>query len=396
MPNIQELTELDGGIADDTLQAAKIEALAQMSGVIAHELNNALVSILGNLQSLGDKTRSWRDAPPQIGRALERARLGAARVSALAGSLQAAAGRQHLNPARLPTAEFISKFSQRLSGWLGDTIQARMTMGEGLWDIEADAAQLEIAMQNLITNAVEAMPSGGTLEIAASNAVIQRTSDRDAAVGPGQYVWLTVSDTGTGMSREAQRRAFEMFYSTKAGAQRLGLGLSQVLSFAKASGGGAKLVSQLGKGTRVELYLPALAAPAIGLEPKTRSDPKGVAILVVEDDDDVREYVVEALQELGHHVVAAHDAEQGLHHIELGKPHFDVLLSDANLPGMDGYELVRRARLRRPSLGVILMSGSLDGDLDSRCPGSRVEFLAKPMTKSALHERISRLMARQE
>ena len=277
---------------------------------------------------------------------------------------------------------------------LGETIELETVSISGLWQVEADPNQLENALLNLAVNAKDAMEQGGTLTIETANARLdEEYSAAHAEVAPGNYVVIAVTDTGHGMSRDTLARVFEPFFTTKEVGKGTGLGLSMVYGFVKQSGGHIKIYSEPNSGTTVKIYLPRLLNAAGDDEKIEKTVDRGGqdhAILVVEDDHDVRAYTVEILRELGYRVLEAHDGAAALRLIEMLDQRFDLLFTDVVMPAMSGRELADEARRIRPSLKVLFTSGYTkdsivhNGRLD---PG--VEIIGKPFTYQALAEKIA-------
>src|SRR5499427_1171908 len=269
----------------------------------------------------------------------------------------------------------------------------------GLWPVEVDAHQLEAALLNLAVNARDAMPNGGKLTIETSNAFLDHDyCSANPEVTPGQYVMIAVSDNGTGMTKNIADRAFEPFFSTKGAGQGTGLGLSQVYGFIKQSKGHIKIYSEVGEGTSVKIYLPRLLQDIDRREEEQQpaqavEGPGHETILVVEDDRDVRAYLVELLRDLNYRVLSAHDAVSALGLIENGEIGIDLLLTDVVLPGMNGRQLAEQAKNRRPDLQVLFTTGYSrnaivhQGRLD---PG--VAMIQKPITQESLAARIRDLL----
>jgi CheY-like chemotaxis protein len=264
----------------------------------------------------------------------------------------------------------------------------------GLWRVEADPNELEAAILNLAVNARDAMPDGGRLTIEAANAHIDEGyALSHAEVVPGQYVGISVSDTGTGMDANTVAQAFEPFFTTKPVGKGTGLGLSQVYGFVKQSGGHVKIYSEVGQGTTVRIYLPRLtgqqdeihAESDIPLPEGTREE----TVLVVEDDDDVRTHSVESLRDLGYRVIEAHDGPSALRLLER-QPRVDLLFTDVVLPsGMTGAQVAAQARALRPNLKVLFTTGYArnaiihHGRLDKG-----VQLITKPFTFADLAAKV--------
>jgi CheY-like chemotaxis protein len=306
---------------------------------------------------------------------------------------------QPLDPKPLDVNKFIAAEVEFLQRSLGETIEVEAVGSAGLWPVEVDAHQLGAALLNLAVNARDAMPNGGKLTIETSNALLdQDYCSANPEVIPGQYVMIAVSDNGTGMTKEVADRAFEPFFSTKGAGQGTGLGLSQVYGFIKQSKGHIKLYSEVGEGTTVKIYLPRLLQEIDRRDEEEQAaevveGPGHETILLVEDDRDVRAYLVEVLRDLNYRVLSAHDAVSALGLIKEGDIRIDLLLTDVVLPGMNGRQLAEQAKNRRPGLKVLFTTGYSrnaivhQGRLD---PG--VAMIQKPITQEGLAARIRDLL----
>ncbi|HTV95248.1 MAG TPA: ATP-binding protein [Steroidobacteraceae bacterium] len=370
-------------------QSQKIEAIGQLTGGVAHDFNNLLQVIIGNLESL---RRNLPTEAPRASRAVESAMSAARRGAALTQRLLAFSRRQPLNPKPIDVNALISGMSDLLHRTLGEPTEVVTVRCAALWRVEADPIELEAAILNLALNARDAMPEGGRLTLETANVEIDQSGSH-ADVTAGQYVSLSVSDTGVGMEEKTLAQAFEPFFTTKPVGRGTGLGLSQVYGFVKQSGGHVKIHSQLGRGTAVRIYLPRLVRED---EPATLADPAPAqagapseTILVTEDDDDVREYSVEVLRELGYRVIEAHDGPSALRLLER-QPKVDLLFTDVVLPGgMTGAQLAAQARGARPGLKVLFTTGYArnaivhHGRLDKG-----VQLIAKPFTVVDLGARV--------
>ena len=382
------------------LQWQKMEAVGQLSGGVAHDFNNLLTIVIGNLETAQRQVGAVSGGvASRLKRALDNAMRGAQRAAILTQRLLAFSRQQPLDPKPLDVNKFIAAEVEFLQRSLGETIEVEAVGSAGLWPVEVDAHQLEAALLNLAVNARDAMPDGGKLTIETSNAFLdQDYCSANPEVLPGQYVMIAVSDNGTGMAKTIADRAFEPFFSTKGAGHGTGLGLSQVYGFIKQSRGHIKIYSEVGEGTSVKIYLPRL------LEEIDRSDeerqaadavegPGHETVLVVEDDRDVRAYLVELLRDLNYRVLSAHDAISALGLIETSDIRIDLLLTDVVLPGMNGRQLAEQAKNRRPNLKVLFTTGYSrnaivhQGRLD---PG--VAMIQKPLTQEDLAARIRDLL----
>jgi two-component system, NtrC family, sensor kinase len=376
--------------AEETLrQSQRLEAVGQLTGGVAHDFNNLLTIIIGNLEFAQRQLDSWSDgAQVKLARRVDNAMHGARRAATLTKRLLAFSRQQPLNPTALDVNRLLNGLSEFLRRSLGEEISLEIVGGGGVWPVEADAAELEAAVLNLALNARDAMPGGGKLTIEAGNSYLDEAYCRQYPdVTPGQYVQIAVTDTGTGMTRDVVERAFEPFFTTKPSGQGTGLGLSQVYGFVKQSGGHVKIYSEVGEGTTIKVYLPRLMGAPLS-QAETRIEPSrsrsGESVLVVEDDADVRSYVVETLAGLGYEVLEATSGDDALRLIG-GRSHIDLLLTDVVMPGMNGRSLADEAVRRMPALKVLYMTGYSrnaivhQGRLD---PG--VALIQKPLTSEQL------------
>jgi CheY-like chemotaxis protein len=332
-------------------------------------------------------------------RVLTNARTGADRAAVLTQRLLAFSRRQPLAPKPLDVNKFIAAAVDFLQRSLGERIHIEAVGAGGLWKVEADQHQLEASLLNLAVNARDAMPDGGKLTIETSNTFLDEEYCRiNPEIAPGQYVLISVSDTGIGMSNEVVNRAFEQFFTTKTVGQGTGLGLSQVYGFVKQSGGHVKIYSEPGHGTTIKIYLPRFIGETQVSEPEaSRAIGKslGENILVVEDDADVRSYIVEVLRELDYNIVEAEDAEAALHVVDQRGGKIDLLLTDVILPGMNGRELVRQLHARWPELKVLYMTGySRNAIVHQGRLDPDVDVIQKPLVQTDLAERIRAVLDR--
>lgn len=373
-------------------QSQKMEAVGKLTGGIAHDFNNLLQVVAGNLQLLMKDVGGNERA----GQHLRNALAGVARGSKLASQLLSFGRRQPLAPKIVNLGRFVRGMDDMLRRALGEGIEVETVTSAGLWNTLVDTSQVENAILNLAINARDAMNGHGKLTIEAGNAAL--TDDYAAGhVGsePGQYVMLAVTDTGAGIAPEILEHVFEPFFTTKPEGQGTGLGLSMVYGFVKQSNGHIRIYSEPGLGTTVRIYLPR-AHQAEDLATETDAGPViggTETILVVEDDEDVRNTVVELLSDLGYGILKAKDAQSALAIVESGAP-IDLLFTDVVMPGpLASPELARKTRERLPDVAVLFTSGYTDnaivhaGRLD---PG--IELLSKPYTREALARKIRHVM----
>jgi PAS domain S-box-containing protein len=382
-------------------QSQKMEAVGRLTGGVAHDFNNLLTVVTGNLDML--RRRVGPDAEARIVRLIDHAMEGATRAAALTYRLLAFSRQQPLAPVPVDANKLVAGISDLLRRTLGENIAVETVLGGGLWRTHADPNQLENAILNLAVNARDAMPDGGKLTIETANASLdQDYAGANADVRPGQYVLIAVTDTGSGMTPDVSAKAFDPFFTTKPVGKGTGLGLSQVYGFAKQSNGHAAIYSEPGVGTTVKIYLPRFrqatddTRPA-GAEPR-RAPPRvqrgrGETILVVEDEQMVREFSVSALEEAGYVVLAAEDGPSGLAMLD-SHPETALLFTDVVLSGpMNGRKVADEALRRRPLLKVLFTTGYTrnaiihHGRLDDG-----VEFLGKPFTAAQLTERVGVLL----
>ncbi|HEX4407790.1 MAG TPA: PAS domain S-box protein [Xanthobacteraceae bacterium] len=375
-------------------QSQKMDAVGQLTGGVAHDFNNLLTIIVGNLEIARRTLETWKEgAQARLQRSVDQALTGAQRAAVLTSHLLAFSRRQPLEPKILDVNRLLNQLSMFLKPVLGEQVQLETVGAGGVWQVEADAAQLETAVLNLAVNARDAMPNGGQLTIEASNVFLDEDyCARNAEVKPGQYVLIAVTDNGTGMNVETMARAFEPFFTTKDAGQGTGLGLSQVYGFVKQSGGHVKIYSEHSHGTTVKIYLPRAhgkagdqPSPRDGIAPSAYGQE---AILVVEDDSDVRTFVCETLRDLNYAVLEASDARSALVHLDGDRP-IDLLLTDVILPGPNGRELANAALVKRPDLKVLFMTGySRNAIVHQGRLDEGVNLIQKPLTIAGLAAKI--------
>src|SRR5450631_2854201 len=378
-------------------QAQKMEAVGRLTGGLAHDFNNLMQVVVGNL---GIITRIAPDDLARLRRAAESALQAAQKAVVVTQRLLAFAAQQPLRPKPVNVNGLVAGMSELLHRSLEESIGIRTVLGAARWLEEVDANQLESAVLNLAVNARDAMGGKGSLKIETRNVALAAedlTAWPEAI--PGDYVLLAVSDTGAGMDDATLARAFEPFFTTKEVGKGTGLGLSQVYGFVKQSGGYVKLESQVGRGMTATIYLPRFTGAAVE-EPARRvasvNRVGSETILVVEDDDDVRDFSVEVLSEIGYRVLEAEDGPAALRILASSAGSVDLLFTDIVLPGgLNGVEVAGRALLIQPGLAILYTSGydrnalSHRGRLDSG-----VELLAKPYEYPELSARVRELLDR--
>ena len=378
----------------------KMEAIGQLTGGIAHDFNNLLTVVAGNLEiAQRALVRLDQHSTERISRAIESAYHGAQRAATLTQRLLAFARKQPLEAKIFNPNQTISGMVEFVRRTVGETIEVKIADEAKLWNVETDPTQFEAALLNLVVNARDAMKSGGTLTIETGNAFVDNQyAQQNGNVAAGPYVIISVKDTGTGMDAETAERAFEPFFSTKEVGQGTGLGLSQVYGFAKQSGGFATIHSQVGVGTSVNIFLPRsegqLAAGVECAEEPHLEHGDGETVLVTEDDDAIRNYVVEMLDGLNYRVVEARNAAEAIEVFKRMGHTIDLLLTDVVMPGANGRVLSQELVRLKPELKVLFMTGySRDAIVHDGRLDSGVDLIQKPITQRSLADRVRRLLA---
>jgi nitrogen-specific signal transduction histidine kinase/CheY-like chemotaxis protein len=383
--------------AEDALrQSQKMEAIGQLTGGIAHDFNNLLQGITGGLDLV--KKRVMQGRYGELDRFISGAMTSASRASALTHRLLAFSRRQPLAPKPVDANPLLASMEEMLRRTLGEIVVLKLMTADSLWLTKCDPNQLENAVLNLAINARDAMPDGGTLTIETVNAHLDsRYAAAHQEIDPGQYVCVSVTDTGSGMSAATIAKAFEPFFTTKPLGRGTGLGLSMIYGFARQSGGHVKIYSELAKGTTVKLYLPRYRGDAEeeDLVPDlsdVHSAQTNETVLVVEDEFVVRELIVEVLKELGYSTLEAEDGPGALKILD-SKQRVDLVISDIGLPGLNGRQIIDAAREIRPALRVLFMTGYAEnaaiaaGFLE---PG--MSMITKPFAMEALATKIREIL----
>ncbi|MDE1931941.1 MAG: response regulator, partial [Alphaproteobacteria bacterium] len=366
-------------------QAQKMEALGHLTGGVAHDFNNLLMIVSGHLYTLR-RLLSGNAAGVNAVDAIE---LAARRGESLTRQLLTFARRQTLNPVIVSVAEHFTSLATLLKSSVGGEIKLYPDFPADLWPVRVDISELDLALVNLALNARDAMPNGGTLSIAAANVAL---AGPDAPAGlAGDFVAITVGDTGIGMPPDVLARVFDPFFTTK-GTKGSGLGLSQVHGFVHQSGGTVTIRSVPGDGTHITLYLPRAVKAAEWSQPKetvAENPALGGNVLVVEDNPAVAAATAGMLQELGYEIVAKSDAQSALDEIDRHK--FDLVVSDIVMAGaMDGMALWRTLRQRHPTLPVVLVTGYSEA---ARAAERDMVLLRKPFRLEALSRVVAQALA---
>jgi signal transduction histidine kinase/ActR/RegA family two-component response regulator len=375
-------------------QVQKMEAVGQLTGGIAHDFNNMLAVVVGGI----DLARRRLNGPRrEIMTHLNNAMEGATRAAALTRRLLSFARSEPLLPDRVDPAELVDGMSDLLDRTIGERIQVEVDLAPDTWPTYVDPHQLENAIVNLAVNARDAMDGTGTMRITTRNVTL--TASEVGDVRPGDYVQISVSDTGCGMAPDVIQRAFEPFFTTKPVGKGTGLGLSQIFGFAHQSGGEIGIESEVGTGTTVSIYLPrtnAAAAPSRVLPSQVSADETearvaGARILVVEDDPRVRSATMGALQDLDYEPLACSSGAEAINLFR--SRNFDLVISDVIMPEMTGPELIRQLKADHDNFAVLFITGYVgEGETDDLVG---YELLRKPFTVGALASAVSAALSRQ-
>ena len=375
-------------------QSHKMEAVGQLTGGIAHDFNNMLTGVISALGLIQRRLKAGRtdglDAFIEAGMELAR------RAASLTHSLLAFARRQSLDIKSQDINTLASGVEEILRRPLGENIKLDLNLQPDLWTALTDANQLENALLNLVLNSRDAMPEGGRITLETSNKTLEvPQAAHDGEIAAGDYAVIAVTDTGSGMSQDVITKAFEPFFTTKPIGQGTGLGLSMIYGFVRQSGGYVRIDSALGRGTRVQIYLPRSQAAGTQSAPSPAVSVNrgaGEVILVVEDDDSVRFTVTMLLRELGYSYIEASDASIAIPHLQ-SPQRIDLLVTDIGLPNLNGRQLAEIARQHRPDLKVLFISGYAEkaavrpGTLDAG-----MKMLAKPFTVEVLAAKIREML----
>jgi PAS domain S-box-containing protein len=369
------------------IQAQKMDAIGKLTGGIAHDFNNLLAAVIGGL-SLLERRAKLGDEQQRV---LNMTKRAAEQGSELVRRLLAFARRQRLQPHPVDLESLREAVSDLLTHTLGGLVNIDWQIDEGIWTVFADQAQLELALVNLIINARDAMPDGGTVTITAEN---RELGDSELPGIGGEYVRLAVGDTGTGISPGDLEKVLEPFFTTKEMGKGSGLGLSMVYGFAKQSNGAFRLDSEVGKGTIAELWLPrapAGAAAQAAAEPEpVRAGLPPLKVLLVDDHPEVRTTTAAVLEDSGHEVVEAANGAEALALLKKRDCDFDLLITDYAMPLLSGTDFLREARLLCPDVPGLLITGYAEADMIRDKPDG-IETLLKPFTPAALEAAIGRM-----
>lgn len=371
-------------------QVQRLEAVGQLTSGVAHDFNNLLTVILGNLAFV---ERGATDAP--LKKKLSNMRMAAERGASLVSQLLAFSRRQRLEPKAVNLNDTVGGMRELLQSSMGGSVAVDIGLEDDLWPALVDPTQIELIILNLAINARDAMDVGGLLKVETSNVTRRDIASRPEEPGPGDYAVVAVTDSGSGISEDVMARVFEPFFTTKEVGKGSGLGLSQVLGFAKQSGGGVRIDTREGRGTTVSVFLPRAPADGVAKPKKKAVELRAVkkveapSILLVDDDDLVREVTASRLEEFGYTVTQAGNGPSALLTFEQD-PSIDLLVLDFAMPGMNGAEVARAARKRRPDVPLIFVTGY--ADLSALGEFATEPVLHKPFREEDLRKHVSVLL----
>ena len=385
--------EVREGVEETLRKMQRLDAVGQLTSGVAHDFNNLLTVVLGNIGFL-ERGLVAQGIDSSFAQRLRNMRRAAERGAKLTDQLLSFSRRQRLEPISLDLNEAVAGMHDLLHSTMGGSIHIETTLQRGLWPALVDPTQLELALLNLAINARDAMQVGGTLTVETENVTIGLPLFPEDPPA-GDYVGICVSDTGSGMTEEIRARIFEPFFTTKEVGKGSGLGLSQVLGFAKQSGGGVRAVSRLGAGTSVHIYLPRAAAKpsklaAIPVRTGAVDTFRGAVILLVDDDNAVREVTRALLIELGYLVLEAGSGGAALEVLER-EPAIDLMIVDYAMPGMNGAEVARLAKVKRPRLPELFVTGFADRTALAGVSEGRI--ISKPFSDYELANKIQLALA---
>ena len=381
---------------EQLFQAQKMEAIGQLTGGLAHDFNNLLTGISGSLDLL--KTRLAQGRVDELGRYITSAQGAAKRAAALTHRLLAFARRQTLDPKPTNANDLISGMEDMIRRTIGPTIEMETALAIGLWTTICDANQLENAILNLCINAKDAMPDGGRLTIETANKWVDDQIAKERDMRPGQYVQVSVSDTGTGMPPDVAARAFDPFFTTKPTGEGTGLGLSMIYGFVRQSNGQVRIYTEVGKGTTVALYLPRhWLSGKVDEGDQMANEPAhqgtGATVLVVDDEPLIRMLIGEVLSDSGYRTIEAADGASGMKALRSDEK-IDLLVTDVGLPGgMNGRQLADAAREIHAGLKILFITGYAENAVVGNghlAPGMHV--LTKPFVMEKLAAKITDIL----
>ena len=380
-------------------QSQKMEAVGQLTGGLAHDFNNLLTGISGSLELL--QRRAAQGRHDEIDRYVNAAQGAAKRAAALTNRLLAFSRRQTLDPKATDVNRLLKGTEELVRRTIGPAVHLEVVGAADLWHTIIDPNQLENAVLNLSINARDAMPEGGRITIETANASLDERAAAERDIPPGQYVTVSVSDTGAGMTAEVIERAFEPFFTTKPIGQGTGLGLSMVYGFIRQSGGQVRIQSEVGQGTTLRLYLPrrhAVPEDESARQVESRQDVKGSGevVLVVDDEPTVRMLITEVLDQLGYASIEVADGPMGLKVLQ-SSAKIDLLITDVGLPGgLNGRQVADAGRALRPRLKVLFITGYAESTvIGNEHLGPGMQVLTKPFAIEDLSARVRSMIESQ-
>jgi signal transduction histidine kinase/CheY-like chemotaxis protein len=368
-------------------QMQRLEAIGQLTSGVAHDFNNLLTVVLGNLEFIERGFTGSSDG--RLTQRLSHMRLAAERGAKLTAQLLAFSRRQRLEPKPIDLNEALASMRDLLQSSLGGSVQISTVFRPGLWHALVDPTQIELAVLNLAINARDASRVGGSIALETANATVG-PPERPEEPPLGEYVVISVTDTGSGMAKEVQAKAFEPFFTTKEIGKGSGLGLSQVLGFAKQSGGGMRIETRVGEGTSVKVYLPRAAGTGVAEAPEdsiglTQRHIKGAIVLLADDDSAVREVTAAMLRELGYVVLEVGSGGAALDFLD-GQANVDLVVLDFAMPGMNGMDVARQVHSRFPTLPVLFITGYADKSVLGEVGDARI--IKKPFIGDELANKV--------
>lgn len=379
-------------LEDQLMHAQRMEAIGRLAGGIAHDFNNMLMAILGHtelsLLRLGpnDPLRASIQTIQDTGE----------RAAALTRQLVTFSRKQVVAPRVLVLNGVVTDMNKMLRRLIGEDVEVVYTLDPDLWPVKIDPSQVEQVVMNLAVNARDAMPKGGRLTIRTENATLdEHQVRRHLGLAPGDYVALSVSDTGIGMTAETRERIFEPFFTTKVQGKGTGLGLSTVYAIATQNDGSIDVTSEIGRGTTFTLRFPRVEGEAVTERPVRRPDmPRGTeTVLVVEDEDAVRDLVCQMLRMAGYTVLEARHGGEALLICEQSKEHIHLMVTDVVMPQMSGRQLAERLAPLQPDMKVLFMSGHTDDAVIRHgVKNAMMTFLQKPFTPVALAQKVRAIL----
>ena len=389
--NRQLVTQIEerARVEETLRQMQRLEAVGQLTSGVAHDFNNLLTVVLGNLEFI-EKRGLSNSSESTLKQRLSHMRIAAERGAKLTSQLLAFSRRQHLDPKPVDLNDALAHMSDLLRSSLGGSVQIKTIFRPGLWRALVDASQIELVVLNLAINARDASPVGSTITLETANATVGPPEKLEEPPA-GDYVVISVTDTGSGMAKDVLAKAFEPFFTTKEIGKGSGLGLSQALGFAKQSGGGMRIETRTGEGTAVKVYLPRTTEDEIWEASSksvaaARRPLKGAIILLVDDDEAVREITATMLRTSGYVVLEVGSGGAALDLLD-GETNIDLVILDFAMPGMNGMEVARQMNSRFPNLPILFITGYVDQSVLAEIDEARI--VKKPFVGEELATKVN-------